>query len=183
MTSTRSRGLGSGRICNNFHTDSMRLNTVVRATLARMTVELSLGTTILSRGRRTTVPKQVLEVLKLTALHQKQKILWTQEGNEVILRKGTLQSSFRKTVLSRDGSAAVPKHVRKALGLESTTRREERIMWIQKGTEILVRKGTPLQGSTEHTSKSSGAQLPRSCIHSYRPTRSRLSSQSAVKHR
>jgi bifunctional DNA-binding transcriptional regulator/antitoxin component of YhaV-PrlF toxin-antitoxin module len=108
---------------------------------ADLTNEL-LGITILSRGGTTTVPKQVREVLKLKpTLHKKEKLLWTEEGNEVVVRKGTPQSSFRKTMLRRGGRTAVPKHIRKVLNLESTFHKEERMLWIRKGDEILVRKG------------------------------------------
>lgn len=106
--------------------------------------ELPLGITLLSSGGRTTVPRQVIEVLKLRYTPQKrEKILWIQDGDEVVVSKGTPQSSFRKTILSRGGRAAVPKFVREALKLKSTLHREERVIWIQKGEEIIVRKWTP----------------------------------------
>lgn len=108
---------------------------------AELTNEL-LGITILSRGGTTTVPKQVREVLKLKpTLHEKEKLLWTQEGDEVVVRKGTPQSSFRKTMLRRGGRAAVPKHIREVLKLKSTLHEEQRMLWIRKGDEIIVRKG------------------------------------------
>ena len=115
-----------------------------------MTNELLLATTTLSIGGRTTVPKQVMEVLKLRYTPQKrEKLLWLQEGDEIVVRKGTLQSSFRKTILSRDGTAAVPRHIREVLKLKSTLHKEERLMWIQKGDEIVVRKGKPHSNPTE----------------------------------
>jgi bifunctional DNA-binding transcriptional regulator/antitoxin component of YhaV-PrlF toxin-antitoxin module len=111
---------------------------------AELTNEFLLEITTLSSGGRTTVPKQVMQVLKLRYTPQKrEKLLWLQEGEEIVVRKGTLQSSFRKTILSRDGTAAVPKHIREVLKLKSTLHKEERVMWIQKGDEIIVRKGTP----------------------------------------
>jgi bifunctional DNA-binding transcriptional regulator/antitoxin component of YhaV-PrlF toxin-antitoxin module len=111
---------------------------------ADLTNEFLLGITILSSGGRTTVPKQVMQVLKLRYTPQKrEKLLWLQEGDEIVVTKGTLQSSFRKTILSRDGTAAVPKHIREVLKLKSTLHKEERVMWIQKGDEIVVRKETP----------------------------------------
>ncbi len=114
-----------------------------------MTIELPLGITILSAGGRTTVPKQVREVLKLNStLHREDKILWTQEGSEVIVSKGTPQSSFKKTMLSRSGKAAIPKHIREFLELKSTLHREDRVIWLQKGDVIIVRKG-PAFGSIE----------------------------------
>ncbi len=80
---------------------------------------------------------------------QEGKILWTQEGDDVIVTKGTPQSSFRKTMLRRGGRAAVPKHIMEALGLRSTPHKEERIVWIQRGDEIVVRKGAPLSSPTD----------------------------------
>lgn len=57
-----------------------------------MTNEL-LGITILSGGGTTTVPKQVMKVLKLGYTPQKrEKLLWTQKGG-IIVRKGTPQSN------------------------------------------------------------------------------------------
>jgi hypothetical protein len=115
-----------------------------------LTNELPLGITILSRGGTTTVPKQVMKVLKLRYTPQERgKLLWTQKGDEVIVSKGTPQSSFRKTMLRRGGRAAVPKHIMKALKLRSTHHNEERLLWIQKGDEIIVRKGTPESNATE----------------------------------
>jgi bifunctional DNA-binding transcriptional regulator/antitoxin component of YhaV-PrlF toxin-antitoxin module len=112
--------------------------------------ELLLGITILGRGGRTNVPKRVREVLKLKPTpHKKEKMLWAQEGDEVVVRKGTPQSSFRKTILSIDGKAAVPKHIREALELKSTLHWEERMTWIRKGDEVIVRKGTPQSSPTE----------------------------------
>lgn len=112
--------------------------------------ERPLGITILSAGGRTTVPRQVREALKLKPEpHERVKLLWTREGNEVIVSKGTLQSSYKKTILSRSGRAAVPKHVREVLKLESTPHKEERMIWVQKGNEIIVRKGMPGSTSTD----------------------------------
>jgi bifunctional DNA-binding transcriptional regulator/antitoxin component of YhaV-PrlF toxin-antitoxin module len=111
---------------------------------ADLTNEFLLGITTLSSGGRTSVPKQVMEVLKLRYTPKKrEKLLWLQEGDEIVVRKGTLQSSFRKTILSGDGTAAVPKHIREVLKLKFTLQKEERVIWIQKGDEIIVRKGTP----------------------------------------
>lgn len=76
-------------------------------------------------------------------LHERVKLLWTQDGDQFIVSKGTLQSSYKKTILGRSGKAAVPRHVREALKLESMPHNEERMTWIQKGNEIIVRKGTP----------------------------------------
>ena len=115
-----------------------------------LTNEILLGVTILRRGGTTIVPKQVMKVLKLRDVPQKrEKLLWSQEGNEIIVSKGTPQSSFRKTMLRRGGRAAVPRHIMEFLKLKSALRREERILWIRKGDEIIVRKGTPQLSPTD----------------------------------
>ncbi len=106
-----------------------------------MTNELLLETTVLSRGKRTTVPERAKELLKLRFTPGKlTKLLWTQEGNEIVVKKGTPQSSWTKTLLSSDGSAAVPKHVREALKLKWTPDKVERILWMWKDNQIIVRK-------------------------------------------
>src|SRR5438445_13588777 len=106
--------------------------------------EVLLETTVCSRGKRTSVPERVKELLKLRYTHGKvTKLLWTQEGDEIIVTRGTPQSSFMKTLLSSDGTAAVPKHVREALKLKWTPDKVEKILWIQRGNKIIVRRGTP----------------------------------------
>ena len=102
-----------------------------------------IGITIITTAGRTRVPRRVLETLRLNpAGREREKLLWTQVGFEVTVTKGTLQSSFRKSILSRDGTAAVPKHIREALNLEPKPREAERILWLRKGTEVVVRRGT-----------------------------------------
>ncbi|MBI3859476.1 MAG: hypothetical protein HY296_04460 [Thaumarchaeota archaeon] len=115
-----------------------------------MTDEHSLGTTVLTRGRKTIIPKRVIEVLELrpTPGHR-EKILWVQEGDEIVVRRGTTQSSSKKTMLRVGGRTAVPMHVREILNLESTLRKEETMVWIQKGGRVIVRKGTPRSSLTE----------------------------------
>lgn len=109
-----------------------------------LAIELGLGITIVSAGGRTTVPERVREMLGLESTAQRKgKILWAQEGNEIVVRKGTPQSSFRKTLMTSNGRAAIPKHIRKALKLKPTLRGEERIVWLQKGDKVVVRKGRP----------------------------------------
>jgi bifunctional DNA-binding transcriptional regulator/antitoxin component of YhaV-PrlF toxin-antitoxin module len=109
-----------------------------------LTEELLLGITVLTSGGKTIVPDPVMELLKLRfTLQRRQKLLWIQDGGDVIVERGTLQSSFRKTILSRGGNTAIPKHVREALKLNSKPRRGEGLMWIQRGEDIIVRKGTP----------------------------------------
>ena len=114
-----------------------------------MMKEVHLETTVLSRGKRTTVPERVKEFLKLRFTPGKlTKLLWTQEGEEIVVTRGTPQSSFMKTLLSRDGTAAVPKHVIEALKLKWTSDKEQRIVWIERGRKIIVRKGTPRSSQT-----------------------------------
>jgi hypothetical protein len=107
-----------------------------------------LGATVLAavggHGGRTTIPKQVMEALKLRYSPQKrEKLLWTQEGKEIVVTKGTPQSDFRKTILSRGDKAAVPKHICEALKLTLTPRSMERLVWIRRGNDILVRREVP----------------------------------------
>lgn len=90
------------------------------------------------------VPSKAMELLKLRYTPQRrQKILWTQEGGDVVVKKGTLQSSFRKTILGRGGKTAIPKHIREALKLKIAPEEEERLVWMKRGDDIIVRKGTP----------------------------------------
>jgi len=79
----------------------------------------------------------------------------------VVVKKGTLQSSFRKTTLSRGGKTAIPKHVRGALNLNSTPCREEGLMWIQRGDDVIVRKGTTPSRKTKLDSEASGVSWIR----------------------
>lgn len=107
-----------------------------------MTEELVLGTTVLSGGR-TTIPIKAMELLKLRYTPQRrQKLLWVQEEGDVVVKKGTLPSSFRKTMLGGGGKTAVPKHIREALNLNATPAVDVRLTWIQRGDDIIVRKGT-----------------------------------------
>ena len=108
-----------------------------------MADEFPLGTTVLSGGK-TTIPKEVMELLNLRySPKERQKLLWSQERKDVVVKKGTLQSSLRKTILSRGEKTAVPKHIRQALKLRTTSEGEERILWIRRGDDVVVRKGTP----------------------------------------
>lgn len=103
--------------------------------------EVPLGTTILTKGKRTTVPEQVKERLELKFTPGKStKLLWTREGDEIVVTKGTPQSSWMKTLLSGNGTAAVPKHVREALKMKWTSGEVERILWVNEGGRIVVRK-------------------------------------------
>jgi hypothetical protein len=105
--------------------------------------ERTIGITVLSAGGRTTIPKQVMGILKLSySPHKREKLLWVQKGDEIVVSKGTLQSSFRKTILSKDGTAAIPKHIIEVLRLRTSLHKDQKVIWIQKGDEIIVRKGT-----------------------------------------
>ena len=120
----------------------------MRLSFTNRLAEKILGVTVLvavrGHGGRTTIPKQVMEALKLRYSPEKrEKLLWTQEGEQVVVTKGTPQSDSRKTILSRGDTAAVPKHICEALKLKFTLQREESLVWIQRGEDILVRrKGT-----------------------------------------
>ncbi len=108
-----------------------------------MPVELILGVTVLTQGGTTTVPVQVQEMLRLEpSPDRREKILWTEKGDEIVVSKGTPQSSFRKTMLRRGGRAAVPKHIMKAMKLKSKLHNEDKVLWLQKGNQVIVKKGT-----------------------------------------
>ena len=108
-----------------------------------MNKEVLLGITILNAGGRTTVPPKVREALDLESTpDRKEKILWTQVRDNIVVTKGTPESSFKKTLLSASGMAAIPKHARKFLKLKSTLHKEDSVLWLQKGDEIIVRKAT-----------------------------------------
>ena len=110
----------------------------------KMAVELLLGVTDLTQAGTTTVPTRVQELLGLKlALDKREKILWTEEGDEIVVSKGTPQSSFRKTMLRRGGRAAVPKHIMEAMRLKSNLNTEVKLLWLQKGKQVIVRKRTP----------------------------------------
>ncbi len=88
------------------------------------------------------VPEKVLEGLRLKPKPgERSKLLWTLEGGEVIVTKGTPQSDWRKTMLRKNGTAAVPRHIQQALNLRITSNSEEKVLWIRKGDQIVVRKG------------------------------------------
>jgi hypothetical protein len=74
------------------------------------------------------------------ALQSRQKLLWMEEGGDVVVKKGTQQSSFRKTILTRGGKTAIPKHIREALKMKSTREGDERVIWIQREKGVIVRK-------------------------------------------
>jgi hypothetical protein len=111
-----------------------------RADLAR---DFLLAETILNRGGTTQVPEKVMEALGLKPKPgERSKLLWTPAGDDVIVTKGTPQSDWRKTMLRKNGTAAIPKHIQKALTLRITSHGEERLLWIRSGDQIVIRKGS-----------------------------------------
>jgi hypothetical protein len=104
--------------------------------------ELLLGETILNKGRTTYIPERVMEALSLMPRPgERSKLLWTPAGDEVIVTKGTPSSDWRKTVLRKNGTAAIPRHIQQALKLKIPSHEKESVLWIQKGDQIIVRRG------------------------------------------
>ena len=109
-----------------------------RADLAR---DLLLAETILNRGGTTQVPEKVMEALGLKPKPgERSKLLWTPAGDEVIVTKGTPQSDWRKTMLRKNGTAAIPRHIQKALTLRNSSHSEEKLIWIRRENQIVIRK-------------------------------------------
>jgi hypothetical protein len=101
-----------------------------------------LAETILNKGGTTQVPEKVMEALGLKPKSgERSKLLWTPAGDEVIVTKGTPQSDWRKTMLRKNGTAAIPRHVQKGLTLRISSHGVERLLWIMKGDQIVIRKG------------------------------------------
>ena len=110
-----------------------------RADLAR---GFLLAETILNRGGTTQVPEKVMEALGLKPKPgERSKLLWTAAGDEVIVTKGTPQSDWRKTMLRKNGTAAIPRHIQKALTLRIIPHSEEKLLWMRRADQIVVRKG------------------------------------------
>ena len=108
-----------------------------------MARELLLGDTILNRSGTTDVPENVMKALRLKPKPgERSKLLWTPVGDEVIVTKGTPQSDWRKTILRKNGTVAIPKHIQQALMLKITSHGEARLLWSRKGDQIVVKKGT-----------------------------------------
>jgi len=121
------------------HTGPQFSSSRPRADLAR---GFLLAETILSRGGTTQVPEKVMEGLGLKPRPgERSKLLWTPAGDEVIVTKGTPQSDWRKTMLRKNGTAAIPRHIQKALTLRISSHGEERLLWIRRGGQIVIRKG------------------------------------------
>ena len=109
-----------------------------RPDLAR---DFVLAETILNRGGTTQVPEKVMEALGLKPKPgERSKLLWTPAGDEVIVTKGTPQSDWRKTMLRKNGTAAIPRHIQKALTLRNSSHSEEKLIWIRRENQIVIRK-------------------------------------------
>ena len=107
-----------------------------------MARDFLLAETILNRGGTTQVPEKVMEALGLKPKPgEGSKLLWTPAGDDVIVTKGTPQSDWRKTMLRKNGTAAIPRHIQQALPLRITSHSEERLLWIRKGDQIVIKKG------------------------------------------
>src|SRR5438445_5656623 len=121
-----------------------RSHTVPQFSSSRPRVDLArdfvLAETILNRGGTTQVPEKVMEALGLKPKPgERSKLLWTAAGDEVIVTKGTPQSDWRKTMLRKNGTAAIPRHIQKALTLENSTQAVENMIRIRKGKQIVIR--------------------------------------------
>jgi hypothetical protein len=104
--------------------------------------EFLLAETILNKRGTTQVPEKVMEALGLNPKPgERSKLLWTLAGDDVIVTKGTPQSDWRKTMLRKNGTAAIPRHIQQALTLKIIPHGQERLLWIRKGDQIVVRKG------------------------------------------
>ena len=107
-----------------------------------MAREFLLAATILNRGGTIQVPENVMEALGLKPKPgERSKLLWTPAGDEVIVTKGTPQSDWRKTMLRKNGTAAIPRHIQKALTLRIIPHSEEKLLWMRRADQIVVRKG------------------------------------------
>jgi hypothetical protein len=101
-----------------------------------------IGETIFNKGGTTSIPENVMRVLFVKPKHgERSKLQWTPAGDDVIVTKGTPQSDWRKTILRKNGTAAIPRHIQQVLKLKTTAHEEERLQWIRNGDQIVVRKG------------------------------------------
>ncbi len=104
--------------------------------------DVLLAETILNRGGTTQVPQKVMEALGLKPKPgERSKLLWTPAGDVVIVTKGTPQSDWRKTMLRKNGTAAIPRHIQQGLRLSLASHGEEKLLWIRGGDQIVIRKG------------------------------------------
>ena len=108
-----------------------------------MTGELVLGETILNKVGAGKIPERVMEALALKPMPgERLKLLWTPARDEVIVTKGTPQSDWRKTMLRKNGTTTIPRHIRHVLRLRITAHGGGRVLWIQTGGQIVIRKWT-----------------------------------------
>jgi len=97
----------------------------------------------LNKGGTVIVPEKVIEALNLRPKPgERPKLLWTPEGDEVIVTKGTPQSDWRKSTFRKNGTAAIPRHIQQTLNLRITSKNAERVLWILKGDQVTIRKRT-----------------------------------------
>ena len=107
-----------------------------------MARDFLLAETILNRGGTTQVPEKVKEALGLKPKPgERSKLLWTPAGDDVIVTKGTPQSDWRKTMLRKNGTAAIPRHIQQALTVKISSHGEERLLWMRRGDQIVITKG------------------------------------------
>ena len=71
---------------------------------------------------------------------ERSKLLWTPAGDVVIVTKGTPQSDWRKTMLRKNGTTAIPRQVQQALKLRKRSLSEEKLIWIGRVNQIVIRK-------------------------------------------
>ena len=103
--------------------------------------DVLLAETILNRGGTTHIPEKVMQALGLKPKPgERSKLLWTPTGDDVIVTKGTPSSDCRKTMLRKNGTAAIPRHIQQALKLRSPARRGE-VALDTEGDQIVIMKG------------------------------------------
>ena len=106
-----------------------------------MAGEILFEVTPVNKGGTTVVPAKVIESLRLTPkAGERCKLLWTLAEGEVVVTKGTPQSDWRKTMLRKNGTAAIPRHIQKALKLKITPSGNDQLLWVSRGGQIFARK-------------------------------------------
>jgi hypothetical protein len=109
-----------------------------------MARKVLLGEAILNRGGTVKIPDNVVEALDLMPKPgERSKLLWTPVGDEVIVSKGTPTSDWRKSMFRKNGTAAIPRHIQKALKLKSPSMNQEHVLWIWKEEKVVLRRRTP----------------------------------------
>jgi hypothetical protein len=98
-----------------------------------------LGETTLTRGGTTLVPESVIGTLGLKHEPGKRsKLLWTLRGDEAVVDKATPPSDWKKTMLRKNGTAAIPRHIQQSLNLKS--QEGEKVLWLLRENQVIVRK-------------------------------------------